>query len=317
MDSHGLARLNAFNRLLVSQVRLETANRPDVAPSPLYPHSCAEDLAVALVAAVFFLTLRITLREQIMPRLLRKYKGEDQDKLTENIFYTAYYTGATVLFYFVAQGETWVWDAISLANDKRCFLAIFGQLPPPPSEIVHLYYMVALGFYLSAVLFLFRYDTRRSDFHELAFHHFITLGLLLLSYVFGYLRCGVVILALHDVGDIFLYLAKTLHYFGLAGLDTAVFAVFAVTFYFTRLVLLPRLTYTVTVETLRELAYNSSFNNWGRNFERSVLHLGVFACLLYSLILLHCFWFALILKMIYREVVLGKKISEEGDIREN
>jgi hypothetical protein len=316
MDSRGLARLKAFNSLVVSQVRLETANRPDVAPSALYPHSRVEDLAVALIAAIFFLMLRLTLGRQIIPRLLRKYKGEEQDKLSENIYYTGYYTGATVLFYFLAQSETWVWDATSLGNDKRSFLAIFGHLPPPPSEIVHLYYMVALGFYLSAVVFLFRYDTRRSDFKELAFHHFVTLGLILLSYFYGYLRCGVVILALHDVGDIFLYLAKTLHYLGLAGLDTAVFAVFAVTFYLTRLVLLPRLTYTVTVETLRELAYNSSFNNWGRNFERNLLHLGAFGCLLYSLILLHCFWFALILKMIYREVVLGKKISEEGDIRE-
>jgi hypothetical protein len=312
-----VARLEAFNRLLISQIRIETANRADVAPSPFYPHANAEDLAVALLATVFFLMLRLTLRNQIMPRLLKKYKAEEQDKLTENLYYTAYYISATAIFSFVAKSEPWVWDALIPANDGKCFQAFFGELPPPASAIVHLYYMISLGFYLSAVVFLFFYDTRRSDFNELAFHHFVTLGLIGLSYLYGYVRCGVVVLVLHDVGDIFLYLAKTIHYFGLAGLDTAVFAIFAVTFYCTRLVLLPRISYAVSIETLQELAHNPSFNDWGKYFEKSLLHLCVFATLLYSLIALHCFWFTLILKMIYREVVLGKKISDEGDIRED
>jgi TLC domain len=95
-----------------------------------------------------------------------------------------------------------------------------------------------------------------------------------------------------------------------------VFAVFAVTFYGTRLVLLPRIAYALHVDAFKVMTEDATYNDWASNFETSFKHLAFFSLLIDILILLHCFWFCLILKMIYREVFLGKKISEEEDIRE-
>jgi very-long-chain ceramide synthase len=179
------------------------------------------------------------------------------------------------------------------------------------------YYMQALGFYLSAAVFLVLFDTRRSDYIQLLIHHVVTLVLICISFYYSYVRAGVIILALHDLGDIFLYLATTLNKLGYAGLDTVVFAIFAATFYVTRLVILPRINWGVLVESLGEVTVDPFFNSWAMYFERALSHVAWFFVLLNTLVLLHCFWFTLILRMIYREVFLGKKISNEGDIRES
>jgi ceramide synthetase len=305
-----------FANSLIAVVRAHAALDPRPPSPSLYPHIDFADFRLAAVVAVSLFLLRELLGRVVMPRLLAKSRAPDIHKITENVFYTAYYACTSVLCIFVVRREQWMWEFLETGANKRYFNVIFKDVPPPRSEIVHVYYMITLGFYIAAVVFLFAYDTFRSDFVEYVIHHFVTLGLVLMSFFHGYLRCGVAIMALHDVGDLLLYLAKTLHYLGLAGIDTVVFSAFALVFYVTRLVLLPRISYAVTVETIRELVSNPTFNNWAPNIRSSLLQWAVFSGLINVLILMHCFWFALILKMIYREVFLGKKISQEGDIRE-
>jgi TLC domain len=320
MDSNDgarvLGRLHDLNARLIEQIRSQAGEAPGSAKSYVYPHVCFADMQVAIIVAVLLLTMRYVLEHWMIPRLLPRYSSREHGKLAENVFYTGYYAVACAILAVLAQREQWIWKFLHLGDDRGVFEGIFQDMPPPKSDIVHLYYMVTLGFYSSATVFLLWFDTSRSDFNEFVLHHMVTLGLVTASYLCGYVRCGIALMALHDVGDVFLYLAKTLHYLGLAGVDTAVFAVFAVTFYGTRLVLLPRIAYALHVDAFKVMTEDATYNDWARNFETSFKHLAFFSLLIDILILLHCFWFCLILKMIYREVFLGKKISEEGDIRE-
>jgi hypothetical protein len=310
-------RLHWFNTRLIEQIRSQAGQPPGAAHSSIYPHASYADLRLAFLIAVALLLVRQLLGTLVIPRLLPRYSATEHGKLTETMFYTLYYLVACGILAILIQSEKWLWKFGNLTSHTSVLDGIFEDWPPSRSGIVHLYYMVTLGFYSSSIVCLFWFDSRRSDFVEFVIHHFVTLGLVLASYFLGFVRCGIALMGLHDLGDVFLYLAKTLHYFGLAGIDTTVFAVFAVTFYCTRLVLLPRISYAIAVDSFRMMAQNATYHNWARNYVSSFRQIALFATLINTLILLHCFWFCLILKMIYRELFLGKKISDEGDIREH
>lgn len=314
MAEGGLLRFVAFGRTLVGHIRQQSALRTMSTPSLLNQDVTASDFAIALcVATVIFvsrLLLNYSIRETLQKRSLR-----DRAKLSESVFYTCHYSVAFSFFAFVLwPNEHWIRD-LNVFSNQPVIMSVLDPHPPPRSVFVDMYYLHALGFYISALAFLIAYDSRRSDYKVMVLHHVVTLTLVIVSYLYNYVRIGVIILALHDVGDVFLYLATTLHKLGYAGADTFVFGIFAVVFYVTRLVALPRLNYCVAVESLFQVSVLPSFNNWAMFFESALLHWVVFSTLLFVLVLLHCYWFSLILRMIYREVVLGRKISDEGDIR--
>lgn len=316
--SGGLLRFVGFCQGLIDIFRRVSAGRTSSYPDWSVKTNEATDLWIAAFIAVCLFGLRYTMHNFLLSSLLRHRNERDRSKLSEGIFYTFYYSCAFAFFFFVVyRNEEYLqkWDFFT---NEPVVLNIFQPYPPPRSEFVQMYYMQALGFYASALVFLVAYDTRRSDFVQLFIHHIVTVGLVWVSHIYGYTRVGALIIALHDLGDIFLYGATTLNKLKFAGLDTAVFAVFAVTFYVTRLVVFPRLVYGVLVESFQYLLYiDSGFNEWGKYFETALVHWASFAVMLNTLILLHCFWFVLILRMIYREVFLGQKITKQGDIRED
>lgn len=314
----GLMRFPAMWRVLLERFDAQSAGRPSAVPDLVGAGSNkVGDLWLAGVFAVVLFASRYFMHTVLLRRLLAKRTERDRSKLSEGIFYTLYYVCAFTFFVVYVRGNEAFLRDWKLLTNEPVVDSMFEPYPPPRSDWVQLYYAQDFGFYLSALVFLLFFDTRRSDFRQLLLHHIVTIGLVGLSYTYSYTRIGCVIIALHDFGDVFLYSATTLNKLGYKGLDTAVFATFAVSFYVTRLVMLPRLVWGVCVETLQTVAARPTFANWAQYFETSLLHWAVFTVLLCTLCVLHCFWFSLILRMIHREVFLGKKITDQGDIRED
>ena len=54
--------------------------------------------------------------------------------------------------------------------------------------------------------------TVRKDFWVMSAHHCVTMGLLSLSWLTGYVRIGIVVLVIHNAFDPFLHAAKCTHY---------------------------------------------------------------------------------------------------------
>ncbi|PXF44528.1 LAG1 longevity assurance-like [Gracilariopsis chorda] len=310
----GLLRLPWFVKDFIQVVRDQQQYRSPETPSLLNPDRTMDDLYTTAVLALLFLTIRILLDKFLFGIIFRRFPPKVQPKLSENLFYSMYYMGAFA-FYMFRVRPSLEWSVDLLSNDSHVVKDLVHPYPPHMVASEHEYYNQAGAFYIAASIFLIVFDSRRSDFMEHCLHHFVTLGLVSVSYMYGYVRAGIVILALHDVGDIFLYSAKFVHYLGLAGLDTAVFATFAVTFYVTRLVMFSRLVHMISIETLQTVLVDPGFNKWAMFYDTYLLHYLFFVGFAGTLLLLHCFWFVLILKMIYRELFEGKKISEEGDIR--
>lgn len=310
----GLLRFPRFLRAVVDTIKQEQEGRNEELPSLLYKGMRLRDAQLALALAVVFLALRLYLERRLVKQLFASHNARTRKKLCENLYYCVYYIGAFT-FYLGAVLPGMEWGVNLLDGSVSMVRKLIHPFPPDMRQVERVYYAIAGGFYTSAMAFLLLFDTRRSDFGELLLHHVVTLGMVVMSYAYGYVRAGILILAMHDVGDIFLYMAKFVHYLGFKGLDTALFAVFAVTFYVTRLLMFSRMVFTICVETLQVLVEEGGFNEWAKYFDTFFLHYLFFSGSLITLLLLHCFWFTLILKMIYRELALGKRVSDSGDIR--
>lgn len=87
-------------------------------------------------------------------------------------------------------------------------------------------------------------------------HHTVTCILILFSYTCSFWRIGTVILVTHDVADILLYSAKSVHYTRMSGkvVDT-MFLVFVVGFFVSRLIFFP-------LFCVRPALDSSSFEAW-------------------------------------------------------
>lgn len=313
MEPTGVLRFPAFIRGVLLSIRDQQQYRTDESPPVMNPAMTTDSIMAIVIFAICFLVLRIVLENSFFDMFFSAYGTKLRRKISENFFYSMYYTAAFSYFLF------WLWPrvdwGVNLLTNKWVVKKLLHPLPPPMIFEEHAYYTMSAGFYVSASVFIMMYDAKRSDFQQLILHHVVTLCLILISYAYGYVRCGILILGIHDLADVLLYSAKFVHHLGFKGIDTAIFSIFAVVFYFSRLLLYPRISYTVIVETLQLLVAEPPFNRWAMFYDTYLLHHLVFFILLGTLQVLQCFWFALILKMVHRELFLGIKISDEGDIR--
>lgn len=311
----GILRFPRFCQLVIQVMRNEQAHRIYSAePTLLGSYIRFSDVSTGVVLAVVLLVFRITLQTKILPRIFGSRSQKLVSKLTEDLFYAFYYVAAFTYFQFVVLGNS-TWSFNLLSNGSKVVQDLLHPFPPPLNEFERWYYIQASGFYLSATVFLLAFDSRRSDFSQLIIHHIVTIGMIAMSYLYGYVRVGMVVLGLHDLGDIFLYSSKFLHHMGVKHIDVALFAIFAITFYFTRLVMYSRIVHAVTVETLQTLVQDPSFNQWAIFYDTYLPHYFFFVFALLTLLILQCFWFTLILRLIGAELFFGKKISDQGDIR--
>jgi hypothetical protein len=233
-------------------------------------------------------------------------------KMAENCFYALFYICSLCAGLYVYRSENW---RVSFF-DGACISA-FWELYPPISTVFRLYYLSELCYYISSAIFLLTHDTKRKDFTEMVVHHLATISLITLSYMWGWMRLGLVILMLHDAGDILLYTAKVVHYLGLWPSNIVLFVCFAIVFYITRLFLFPRIILSVSTEPWIEVTREPLANRiWVAYWGFYIVQLIGFALFLNILLYLHCFWFTLILKMMYREVLHpGNAKYSKGDIR--
>lgn len=311
----GLMRLPRFLKQVLVNIREEQLLR-DAAnePSLFNPYMRLDDVIYATIIGLCLFFFRIQMRNRLMPRLFPNQAPKLIAKLTEDLYYTGYYT--LVFSYFVLVVLPNVeWGTNLLKNDTIVVYDLLHPTFPTMNLVERWYYIQAGGFYLSAWMFLTMYDSRRSDFMQYVIHHVVTIAMIVLSYTYGFVRVGMVVLAVHDVGDIFLYSSKFFHHLGIHGIDIFLFALFAVTFYIGRLVLYSRIVHAIVIEALQVLCVAPKFNSWAMYYDTYLPQYAIFTVALTTLLALHCFWFMLVLRLIGDELFFGKKISEVGDIR--
>ena len=172
------------------------------------------------------------------------------------------------------------------------------------SSGISYYYQIELGAYLHQLMWT---EVSRSDSLEMAVHHLATILLVVGSYLTNFTRIGASILLLHDISDVFLESAKVFNYISKAkggkwasSVCDALFALFAISFLITRLIVYPRyLVHSFLFEAPEIMGYWPGYT--------------VFSGLLLILQGLHIFWFYLILRMIPSLLSTGIQKDERSD----
>lgn len=191
----------------------------------------------------------------------------------------------------------WVFGMICI-SDKPYFTEsvhlVWDNYPfSPPSLDVTWYYWLSVGHYIHLFVSQF-FETKRKDFVEMLIHHVVTLLLLCFSWMVNFSRIGALVLAVHDICDVFLHAAKLLNYMKYGEAANVMFTAFAVCFFVCRLIIFPfRIIYSSLVWTVTTGGYKPWFVYY------------FFNALLLSLLVLHIFWFSIIARMALAFVLTG------------
>jgi hypothetical protein len=154
------------------------------------------------------------------------------------------------------------------------------------------YLMIQLGYHLFSLI-AHCIAPARHDFMEMLLHHVVTVLLISGSYLMNYCAIGSLVLLIHDLADIFIYGSRL-------WLDTKyVFMAFAaylgllVAFVFGRLIVFP----------FWLIWYAVWFNY---DYYQEVPGFWLMSVMLHFLLILHVYWFTLLLRLGYNYITQGK-----------
>jgi len=275
-----------------------------------YANGQIDSLKLAFVAAVAITFLRYFLLYPFLKFLAQKVhvRGKEENKFTESAWKLFAY--GTVL----AWGVKIIHNKTYLFDTNECWRN-FPNIYLDWEE--HAYYVVQVGYYVHMLVTVF-IDIRRKDFLEYIVHHMVTLVLTIFSFYVGYYRIGILILVTHDVNDVLMETAKICKYVGFETAANVFFGVFTVVWLIVRLIYFPfALIYSTLIEAPLIIGTLSSNLELRKHIAEG--HLApfyvFFNLLLIGLVVLHVYWFTLILKMVLKFVYL-KPNEDFDDIRE-
>jgi len=200
----------------------------------------------------------------------------EKRKFRVSFWKAVFYTFTTFYGYAVIQNESWVPSAKGMMDPVGA-----GNLP----FRVMLYYHIEFAYYFVELFYLFN-EHMYKDFLQMVVHHLVTLLLLGMSYCTDMVRCGIAIMAVHDISDPFLEVGKLLSYTQSSTLATIVFICFTVIFIASRLGVYACL-----------VAAPIGIYVWNHEFRFT---LRVMAVMVQALVLMHIVWSCMILKMAMR-----------------
>lgn len=234
----------------------------------------------------------VFLKNTAIEKISRKLSMERGRRINRKIFCSVYkvisYSFIVFYGYTVLNNTFWIRDRHS-----------YALLEPPQAMPLKLtlYYVYELSFYFIEIQsLLLHYEL--NDRNQMLFHHIVTLLLILGSFLLGYTRYGLVVMAIHDIADPFLESAKLFVYLKDQFLADVVFTVFTLVFVVSRLLLYP---YLIVFPVF--IAYSAT---------RRIEYL-FFGVLLSLLLVMHLIWFVMICR-VARNIVRNHELK---DVRSN
>lgn len=155
-----------------------------------------------------------------------------------------------------------------------------------------MYIFQCTGFHLYCLL-NHLYMPRRNDFWEMNLHHIVTCYLLVMSYLLSIERTAMIINFLHDHADIPMCLAKLLSDTNFSNATILAAITMLVAWFHSRIYAFPYFIYYSTCEATPDHLPTDviSLTSWR-----------IFAFLLCTLLVLHVYWFILVLKKVVSSI---------------
>ncbi|KAG9149881.1 hypothetical protein Leryth_023453 [Lithospermum erythrorhizon] len=274
------------------------------------------DLMVLPLFALFFPTMRFFLDKFIFEKLAKRLIfGKDHKnldfkdggrakkicKFKESAWKCVYFLSAEIFALAVTYNEPWFKKTIYFWEGP-------GNRAWPDQKYklkLKSLYMYAGGFYTYSIFALLFWETRRSDFGISMGHHVASVLLIVLSYIWRFARIGSMVLALHDVSDVFLEVGKMSKYSGAEALAGISFILFVLAWILLRLIYYP---FWILWSTSYELV---QFLDTKEHKVDGPIYYYIFNTLLFSLLVLHIYWWILIYRMLLRQIQARGQLSED------
>jgi hypothetical protein len=259
------------------------------------------------------------------------------DKYLEQCWLAVYYSVAVCAEVITLRSATAHWPPVMTPTTRQAVVMSHGAVAAHHARPeVRAVYLLAYTFYFMELVTLVTSAKARSrsDAFVYAIHHVLTVLLISFSYLFLHTHAGLLVLVFHDVGDIFLPIAKCFVYtedharatFSRANFRKVVmggvffFVLFLIAFAGPRLVLFPVFIYYLayfggwsTKDGAFDLAHPRA---WPRR-EEPFASAGVYLTgMLLLLLPLHVYWFRCALRVAYR-AVMGVYEDERSDDEED
>ncbi|KAL6577728.1 ASC1-like protein [Orobanche minor] len=275
-----------------------------------------EDFLVLPLFALFFPTVRFLLDRFVFEKVGRRLiygKGvqvvenetyEQKKKIRkfkESAWKCVYYLSAEILALAVTYNEPW------FTKTKYFWLGPGNQVWPDQAYKLKLkgLYMFVGGFYTYSIFALIFWETRRSDFGVSMSHHVATFILIVLSYVLRFARAGSVVLALHDASDVFLEVGKMSKYSGAEAIASFSFVLFVLSWVVLRLIYYPFwILWSTSYEVIQMVDKE-------KHRADGPIYYYVFNFLLFSLLVLHIYWWVLMYRMLVKQIQARGRVSED------
>ncbi|KZV18626.1 hypothetical protein F511_03520 [Dorcoceras hygrometricum] len=275
-----------------------------------------QDFIVLPFFAVFFPTVRFFLDRFVFEKIGRRLifgkgtqviENESQEnkkkirKFKESAWKCIYYLSAEILALAVTYDEPW------FTNTKYFWVGPGNQSWPDQKYKLKLkgLYMYTGGFYVYSIFALIFWETRRSDFGVSMGHHVATLILIVFSYTSRFARVGSVVLALHDASDVFLEVGKMSKYSGAEAVASFSFVLFVLSWVLLRLIYYPFwVLWSTSYEVIQTLDKE-------KHKVEGPIYYYIFNFLLFSLLVLHIYWWVLMYRMLVKQVLSRGKVSDD------
>lgn len=266
-----------------------------------------KDVYFILQWVAIFTLVRATIMYKILEPFARWYGVRSKRKVTrfaEQGWQTVYYIiSNSVGVYIMYLNPHWL--------NSRQFWANYPEGHREMSFLMKSYYLIQMGFWLQQI-FVLLIEEKRKDFLVMGTHHLVTCNLLGFSLYMNYVRVGNAILCCMDSSDIFLAGTKCLRYLGLKRTSVAVFVIFIISWVYTRHYLYLKILYSVVFESYNILGADILWDPANGSFYSRPIIIG-FTLLLSILQLLIIYWFALVLRILYRVLMKGDADDSRSD----
>ncbi|KAG0225321.1 sphingosine N-acyltransferase lag1 [Actinomortierella wolfii] len=248
-----------------------------------------DDLFFVSFWIIAFTYIRMLVMKDFFYPLARRFgiRGSKIERFAEQ--------GYIVLYYVVS----WASGMVLMYNSPHWMNTDYYWIGFPFDKLngaMKAYYLIQFGFWIQQ-FYVLHTDMKRRDHNAMLIHHFITSFLIGGSYYFHVTPIGNAILVIMDVADVFLAVPKMLKYMGFRLVCDILFGLFVVAWAITRHYLFPLVIRSLIYRApiLMDMSWKPEENKMFTPFVKNC-----FVTLLVGLELVLCFWFFMILKVIYK-----------------
>ncbi|XP_002512021.2 ceramide synthase 1 LOH3 [Ricinus communis] len=282
--------------------------------SESYPE--AIDFSAVPFFALFFPSVRLFLDTYVFEKLARRLifgkaststdvatheNRKKINKFKESAWKYIYFSSAEILALSVSYNEPW------FTNTKYFWVGPEDQIWPDQKLKLKLkgHYMFVAGFYIYSIFALIFWETRRSDFAVSMAHHVATVILLVMSYILRFARVGSNVLALHDVCDGFLEIAKMSRYSGYEWISSIFFVLFVLSWTIFRIIYYP---FWILRSTSYEVVLTLDMK---KHMVDGPLNYYLFNTLLFCILVFNIYWWILMVRMVVEQIKARGKVSDD------